>query len=257
GTKVTLYLLTGKSAEPKLVTLKREIIALPSVESQLLAENIAYIKIRNFQEDTVDDLDKNLQQLQKTPQGLRGVSLDMRNNSGGLLDQAVGVSDRFLDKGVIVATVGQGKRQREVQKARYSERDVVLCPMIVIIDAGSASGSEIVAAALKENDRALLVGDRSFGKGTVQQLIDLADGSALKLTVAKYLTPLYRDIQTLGITPDVNLIPVVLGKENILLERGTTGVLREADMRGHLHGEITPPDPPLVSLKYLATYDET
>jgi len=256
GTKVTLYLLTGKSAEPRLVTLKREKITLPSVESQLLEGNVGYIKIRNFQEDTVDDLDKNLQQLQKTPQGLRGVILDMRNNSGGLLDQAVGVSDRFLEKGVIVATVGQGKRQREVQKARYSEKDIALCPLIVIIDAASASGSEIVAAALKENDRSLTIGDRSFGKGTVQQLIDLSDGSALKLTVAKYLTPLYRDIQTLGITPDVNLVPVVLGKENILLEKGTAGALREADMRGHLHGEVNPPEPPLVSLKYLAALED-
>lgn len=257
GTKVTLYTLTGKSAESKVVTLKREIIALPSVEAQLLEENIGYIKIRNFQEDTVDDLDKHLNQLQKDSMGLRGVILDMRNNSGGLLDQAVGVSDRFLEDGIIVVTVGPGKRQREVQRARYSEKDIVRCPMIVIIDAGSASGSEIVAAALKEDDRALIVGDRSFGKGSVQQLIDLADGSALKLTVAKYLTPLYRDIQTLGITPDVNLIPVVLGKENILLERGTAGVLREVDMRSHLHGEEASPEPSLVTLKYLATYEET
>ncbi len=257
GTKVTLYLLTGKTAEPRVVALKREIIALPSVESQLLNGNIGYIKIRNFQEDTVDDLDKHIQQLQKASQGIRGVILDMRNNSGGLLDQAVGVSDRFLDKGTIVVTVGQGKRQREVQRAHYSERDIINCPMIVIIDAGSASGSEIVAAALKENERALVIGDRSFGKGTVQQLIDLADGSALKLTVAKYLTPLYRDIQTLGITPDINLIPVILGKENIILEKGTTGVLREEDMRGHLHGEVQLPEPPLVSLKYLSHPEET
>jgi carboxyl-terminal processing protease len=256
GTKVTLYLLTGKSGEPKVVTLGREIIALPSVEAQLLEGNVGYIKIRNFQEDTVDDLDKNIQQLQGASRGLKGVILDMRNNSGGLLDQAVGVSDRFLEEGIIVATVGPGKRQREVQRARYSERDVAFCPMIVIIDAGSASGSEIVAAALKENERALVIGDRSFGKGSVQQLIDLADGSALKLTVAKYLTPLYRDIQTIGVTPDVNLVPIVLGKEDILLERGTAGVLREADMRGHLHGDIVPPEPPLFSLKYLTTKEE-
>jgi carboxyl-terminal processing protease len=257
GTKVSLYILAGKSAEPKMVTLKREIIALPSVESQLLEGNIGYLKIRNFQEDTVEDLDKNLQELQKASLGLRGVILDMRNNSGGLLDQAVGVSDRFLEEGVIVVTVGPGKKQREVQRARYSERDFAHCPMIVIIDAGSASGSEIVAAALKENNRALTIGDRSFGKGTVQQLIDLADGSALKLTVAKYLTPLYRDIQTLGITADVGLVPVILNKENIQLEKGTPGILREADMRGHLHGEVTAPEPPLVSLKFLATKEET
>ncbi|HHT9121205.1 MAG TPA: MXAN_5808 family serine peptidase, partial [Candidatus Hypogeohydataceae bacterium YC41] len=257
GTKVTIYVVAGKAAEPKMVTLKREMISLPSVESQLLEGNIGYIKIRSFQEDTVEDLDKNIQQLQKASTGLRGVILDMRNNSGGLLDQAVGVSDRFLEEGIIVVTVGPGKRQRDVQRARYSEKDLTFCPMITIIDSGSASGSEIVAAALKENERALVIGDRSFGKGSVQQLYELSGTSALKLTVAKYLTPLYRDIQTLGVTPDVNLVPVILGKENIVLEKGTAGVLREEDLRGHLHGEVTPPEPALVTLKYLAAQVET
>ncbi len=261
GTKVTLHVSTVKPAESehKVVTLKREIIPLPSVEAQLLGENIGYIKIRNFQEDTVDDLDKHLQQFQKTSFGLKGIILDMRDNSGGLLDQAVGVSDRFLEEGVIIVTVGHGRRHREMLRAKYSEKDLVFCPMIVITDAGSASGSEIVAAALKENNRALLIGDRSFGKGTVQQLIDLADGSALKLTVSKYLTPLYRDIQSVGITPDVNLVPVVIApsKENILLERGTTGVQREEDVSGHIHGEEpTPPEASLASLKYLANIEE-
>ncbi|MEE9585264.1 MAG: S41 family peptidase, partial [Candidatus Brocadiales bacterium] len=117
-------------------------------------------------------------------------------------------------------------------------------------------GAEIVAAALKENSRAVLIGDRSFGKGTVQQLIDMADGSALKLTIAKYLTPLYRDIQTVGITPDISLVPVVVGKEDIYLIKGNSGILREADMQGHLHGSPSAPEEPLEILTYLHVPEE-
>lgn len=256
-TKVTLLVIREKSSEPSLVTLKREIIALPSVVSQVVEGGFCYLKVRNFQEDTVDDLDRHLQHLQKETSDLRGLVLDLRNNSGGLLDQAVGVSDRFLTEGIIVVTAGPGKRHREIQRAQESERDITDCPLVVIIDAGSASGSEIVAGALKENNRAVIIGDRSFGKGTVQQLIDMADGSALKLTVAKYLTPLYRDIQTKGITPDISLVPVVIGADTIQLLKGNSGVLREADMQGHLHGEPSLLEEPLETLKYLSAPEGT
>ncbi|MFQ5862683.1 MAG: MXAN_5808 family serine peptidase [Candidatus Brocadiales bacterium] len=256
NTKVTLLLHRGKTSEPEVVHLKRAIIALPSIESQPLGDGFGYIRIRNFQEDTAEDLDRHLKHLKSKTGDIKGLVLDMRNNSGGLLDQAIKVADKFLENGIIVVTMGPRKKHREVQIAEASEDDILTCPLIVLIDSGSASGSEIVAAALKENGRAVLIGDRTFGKGTVQQLIDMADGSALKLTIAKYLTPLYRDIQTVGVTPDISLVPVVVGKGNIYLLRGNSGVLREADMHGHLHGSPSVEEEPLDALRYLYVPEE-
>lgn len=250
-TKVTLLLHRDKTAKEETVHLKRAIIALPSIESQSLGDGYGYIRIRNFQEDTAEDLDRHIKRLGSETGKIKGLVLDMRNNSGGLLDQAIKVSDKFLEGGIIVVTTGPGKRRREIEVAKASEDDLLTCPLIVLIDSGSASGAEIVAAALKENSRAVLVGDRTFGKGTVQQLIDMADGSALKLTVAKYLTPLYRDIQSVGITPDISLVPVIVGEKDIYLARGNSGVLRESDMEGHLHGSPGAEEEPLDTLRYL------
>jgi len=255
-TKVTLLLHRDKTAKEETIQLKREIIALPSVESQSLGEGYGYIRIRNFQEDTADDLDRQIKHLSSETGKIKGIVLDMRNNSGGLLDQAIKVSDKFLDNGIIVVTTGPGKRRREVEVAKESEDDLLTCPIIILIDSNSASGAEIVAAALKENNRAVLVGDRTFGKGTVQQLIDMADGSALKLTVAKYLTPLYRDIQTIGVSPDISLVPVIVGKKDIYLVKGNSGALRESDMEGHLYGSPGVQEEPLDTLRYLKASEE-
>ncbi|MEE9200270.1 MAG: MXAN_5808 family serine peptidase [Candidatus Brocadiales bacterium] len=256
GTSVTLYLHRGKTSEPETIEIKRAVIALPSIESQPLGDGYGYIRIRSFQEDTSEDLDRHLNKLMSENGGTKGLIIDMRNNSGGLLDQAIKVSDKFLDNGIIVVTTGPGKRRREVEMAEPSKDDLLTSPIIVLIDSGSASGAEIVAAALKENGRAVVAGDRSFGKGTVQQLIDMSDGSALKLTIAKYLTPLYRDIQTIGITPDIALVPVVVGKDEILLLRGNSGVLRESDMQGHLRGTPSVQKESLETLRYLYTPKE-
>ncbi len=255
-TNVTLLISRAKTSKSETVDIKRAIIALPSIESQALEDGIGYIKIRNFQEDTAEDLDRHISRLRTENGEITGLILDMRNNSGGLLDQAIKVSDKFIDSGIIVVTTGPGKRRQDVEVAELSEGDVLTSPMVVLIDSGSASGAEIVAAALKENGRAVLVGDRSFGKGTVQQLIDMADGSALKLTIAKYLTPLYRDIQSVGVSPDISLVPVVVGKKDIHLIKGNSGVMREADMEGHLHGSPGTQEEPLYTLKYLHVPEE-
>lgn len=232
GTEVVLSVVTEKAAQPKQVALKREIIAIPTVESASLDNGVGYLKIRNFQDDTSRCLNDHLKRL-KTANKIKGLIIDLRNNSGGLLDQAIEVADKFLDKGPIVVTVGPSGHPREVKEAIKSDTDEDAYPIVVLVDAGSASGAEIVAGALKENNRAVITGDRSFGKGSVQQLIELMDGSALKLTIAKYLTPLFTDIQSVGITPDIKLVPAIIAKDNINLFRGIVA-LREEDLKQHL-----------------------
>lgn len=233
GTTVILSVLTEKASQPKQITLKREIIAIPTVESASLDNGLGYIKIRNFQDDTSQSLNEHLKRLKVSGNKIQGLIIDLRNNSGGLLDQAIEVADKFLEKGAIVVTVGPSGHPRETQEARKSDMDEIHCPIVVLVDAGSASGAEIVAGALKENNRAVIVGDRTFGKGSVQQLIELMDGSALKLTIAKYLTPELTDIQSVGITPDIQLTPVTISQDNINLFRGPIAI-RESDLKQHL-----------------------
>ena len=248
GTQVVLSVMTEKATEPKQVTLKREIIAIPTVESASLDNDLGYIKIRNFQDDTSQCLNEHLKRLKTSNNRIKGLIIDLRNNSGGLLDQAIEVADKFIEKGPIVVTVGPSGHPREIQEARKTDTDEGPYPIVVLVDAGSASGAEIVAGALKENNRAVIVGDRSFGKGSVQQLIELMDGSALKLTIAKYLTPLFTDIQSVGITPDIKFIPATVIKDNINLFRGIVA-LREEDLKQHLD-EHPKGDTPFATIKY-------
>jgi len=233
GTNVTLSVLKHKAVQPKLVTVKREIIVIPTVESASLNGGFGYIRIRNFQDDTSERLGEHLSQLKKEISKINGLIIDLRNNSGGLLDQAIKVSDKFLPGCPIVVTVGPGGHPREIVDAKEAKTDEEKYPLVVLVDAGSASGAEIVAGALKENKRAIIIGDRTFGKGSVQQLIELMDGSALKLTIAKYLTPLFTDIQSFGITPNIRLVPVTVARDNINLFHGIAAI-REKDLKKHL-----------------------
>lgn len=255
GTTVILSTLTEKSSQPKAITLKREIIAIPTVESASLDNGLGYIKIRNFQDDTSQALNEHLKRLKDSNKKIRGLIVDLRNNSGGLLDQAIEVADKFLDQGVIVVTVGPSGHPREAQDARKTETDENNYPIVVLVDAGSASGAEIVAGALKENNRAIIVGDKTFGKGSVQQLIELMDGSALKLTIAKYLTPELTDIQSVGIMPDIQLTPVTISKDSINMFRGPIA-LREVDLKQHLD-EHPKDEIPYATLKYFLEIKET
>ena len=185
---------------------------------------------------------------------LKGLILDLRNNSGGLLGQAIAVADKFLSSGLIVITVEPMGKQK-IQKAKKSSRDLSKCPMVVIIDAGSASGAEIVAGALKDNNRAPLIGDTSFGKGSIQQLIDLINsGAALKLTVGKYLTPNFTDIQSVGIAPDIMLVQSQVSKDEIILFNENPH-FREEDLKKHL-GEHTDAELPYEKVRYLVHVDE-
>jgi carboxyl-terminal processing protease len=201
GTKVTLTIIRDGLAEPRQVTLTRETIEVKSVRSMDLEGGIGYVRVSSFQERTGRDLERVLGQMEKA--GTRAVVLDLRNNPGGLLNQAVSVADKFLDKGqLIVYTEGRTKGNDLRFTAEHSNGFPRL-PMVVLVNGGSASASEIVAGALQDHKRAVILGTPTFGKGSVQTVIPLSDGSGLRLTTAKYYTPGGRMIHQRGILPDI------------------------------------------------------
>jgi len=201
GSKVTISILREGPSEPVDITLVREVIEVHSVRSKDLGDGIYYARITSFQEKTSKDLEKALEQAQKA--GDAALILDLRNDPGGLLNQAVAVSDMFLDKGqLIVYTQGRIKNQDLRFTAEHSN-GLPKWPMVVLVNGGSASASEIVAGALQDWKRAVLIGTKTFGKGSVQTVIPLSDGSGLRLTTAKYFTPRGRSIHGIGITPDI------------------------------------------------------
>jgi len=214
GSKVTISILREGSPEPMDVTLVRERIEVHSVRSKDLGDGMYYVRITSFQEKTSKDLEKALEQAQKA--GTTALILDLRTDPGGLLNQAVAVSDMFLDKGqLIVYTQGRIKNQDLRFTAEHSN-GLPKWPMVVLVNAGSASASEIVAGALQDWKRAVLIGTKTFGKGSVQTVIPLSDGSGLRLTTAKYFTPRGRSIHGIGITPD---IVVELPKPDVTAQR--------------------------------------
>jgi carboxyl-terminal processing protease len=214
GSKVTISILREGSPEPMDIPLVRETIEVHSVRSKDLGDGIYYVRITSFQEKTSKDLEKALEQAQKA--GDAALILDLRNDPGGLLNQAVAVSDMFLDKGqLIVYTQGRIKNQDLRFTADHSN-GLPKWPMVVLVNGGSASASEIVAGALQDWKRAVLIGTKTFGKGSVQTVIPLSDGSGLRLTTAKYFTPRGRSIHGIGITPD---IVVELPKPDLTAQR--------------------------------------
>ena len=194
-----------KGREPFDVKLTRALIRVQSVRSHLIGDDIGYIRITSFTEQTDVGLNNAIKNIKQQAGGkLRGVVLDLRNNPGGLLDQAVAVSDAFLDKGEIVST--RGRRPDDAQRYNAQPGDIAAgLPLAVLINGGSASASEIVAGALQDHHRAVLVGTRSFGKGSVQTIIPLPGHGAMRLTTARYYTPSGRSIQAKGIEPDIRV----------------------------------------------------
>jgi carboxyl-terminal processing protease len=228
GAKVRLTLMREGFLSPQEMTLIRDHIPLVSVEGALYS-GIGHLRVKTFQERTDYYLRKELDRLRKlNGKELSGVVLDLRNNPGGLLDQAVAVSDRFLPGNLTIVTT-QGRAGRNSTEERSKDRDTEKpYPMVVLVNAGSASASEIVAGALQDHGRAVVLGTQTFGKGSVQTVIELEDGSGLKLTIARYYTPKGRSIQELGITPDY------------VVEAGETSeksVPREKDLRRHFKRE--------------------
>ncbi|MBF0442931.1 MAG: S41 family peptidase [Oligoflexales bacterium] len=208
-------------------TLTREIIKVKSVRGAWLGEGILYARVSSFQDNTTEELEE---ELKKRKEKLKGVILDLRDNPGGLLDQAVRMADLFIESGIIVSTVGRSRQNVEREFA-HKRGTYSGFPMILLINGGSASASEIVAGALQDHERALVMGTTSFGKGSVQTLVSLPDGSGLKITVARYYTPKDRSIQAKGIQPDIiveKIEPNEDGRGKMLVPK------KEADLKGHI-----------------------
>ncbi|HRE89900.1 MAG TPA: MXAN_5808 family serine peptidase [Myxococcota bacterium] len=258
GSEVTLWIARPPATDAKPFKIVRREIQLPSVEAEHLGDGIGWLYIRSFQENTDQDLITALEQLDRQMGGLKGLVLDMRDNPGGLLDKAVAVSDAFLPSGTIVTTVRDAGRERDESHATLGETRSRL-PLIVLVNRQSASASEIVAGALKRNDRALVVGQRTFGKGSVQVVYRI-DEAALKLTVAQYLTPGDVSIQGVGIVPDIDLVTLKLpelagkaatfdGRMDLRPIPETAG--GEQSLSSHLSSDRTRDDKPSVTLRLL------
>ena len=207
GSKVTITIMREGLTKPKDFTLVRDVIPIRSVRYELLDKNYGYIRISQFQDKTDSDFEKAMKALEEESKGkLYGLVLDLRNNPGGLLDQAVKISDRFIDSGTIVSI--DGRREEVKQKwVAHPEGTMPRYPLVVLVNGGSASGAEIVAGAIQDHGRGILVGTQTFGKGSVQTIIPLKDGAGLRLTTARYYTPNGRSIQAKGIVPDIIVKP--------------------------------------------------
>ncbi len=236
GSEVTISIHRQGWEDLREFTLVRDIIPVQSVRSVFIDEGIAYVRITNFQSHTTDDYIEMLGTLQES-QTIMAMILDLRNNPGGLLNQAVSIADLFLESGLIVYTKGRTEEQNIVFAAHQSGT-LSEVPLIVLVNEGSASASEIVAGAIQDHKRGIILGTRTFGKGSVQTIIPLQGGAGLRMTTAKYFTPSGRSIQAQGIVPDIEVpyIAYVAEQEN---EQSSSTFPREADLRNHfLNTEI-------------------
>lgn len=230
GSKITLTVVREGADAPLKMTLVRAVIKVQSVKSRLLEKNYGYVRISSFQSGTGESLKESLANLKKENSGrLKGLVLDLRNNPGGVLNAAVDVSDAFLKSGLIVYT--EGRIENSEMRFNASPDDLIDgAPIVVLINAGSASASEIVAGALQDQKRAIIMGEKSFGKGSVQTILPTSNGAAVKLTTARYYTPSGRSIQAEGIEPDIALANVKLES----LEKIDFDPVKEADLSHHL-----------------------
>ncbi len=238
GTDISITIAREGVENPLTFTLTRDLITRKSASVKTLEPGFGYLRISNFQTNTANDAQLVLETLIKENNGeLKGLILDLRNNPGGLLNGAVAVTDLFLEEGLIVYTEGRINDSR----LSFNAKPVDIlnhAPMIVLVNGGSASASEIVAGALQDHKRAIIVGQKTFGKGSVQTILPMMNDSALKLTTARYFTPAGRSIQASGIQPDILIDQVKIEKleENVL-------AVSEANLSGHLSNETTSADP--------------
>ena len=233
GAEVVITIIRKELSEPVDFKLIRDIIPIESVRSIVLKPGYGYIRITNFQDNTTNDLELALQELESGDVPLKGLVVDLRNNPGGLLNQAIEVSDRFLQQGEIVSIKGRLKRHTKIFNA-HKNKIKRNYPIVVLINGGSASASEIVAGALQDHKRALILGTTSFGKGSVQTVETLRDGYGLKYTIARYYTPSGRSIQAQGIVPDIEVKYKIIGNEDT--DDGMR-MLKEKDLKNHLEAE--------------------
>lgn len=238
GTKVVLTIMREEFTKPRDFVITRATIAIKSVRTKTLEPGYGYVRLSQFQSSTARDLRKEIAKLEKDNKPLKGLVLDLRNNPGGLLDQAVKVSDEFLNEGLIVYTGGRLKSQDMRFEAHMNTRPHSY-PVVVLVNEGSASAAEIVAGALQDHKRAVVVGVKTFGKGSVQTVMPLRNGAALRLTTAIYYTPSGRSIQAKGIEPDIVVAREL--PETIEDERGGPKAIREQDLKNHMDGDEQEP----------------
>lgn len=234
GTSIEITILREETADPLEFNLVRDVIPMDSVRQIMLKPGYGYLWVTNFRENTTDEVRKALADLEKKADPLKGLILDLRDNPGGLLTQAISLADVFLEEGRIVSIRGRDEKEESVYSAEF-DKDEPDYPIVLLINGGSASASEIVAGALQDNGRALVLGTTSFGKGSVQTVRPLRDGYGLKYTIARYYTPGGRSIQADGIHPDLVV-------KRRLLDESTGGVdvrrIKEGDLKNHLPGDM-------------------
>ncbi|MFO1352776.1 MAG: S41 family peptidase [Gammaproteobacteria bacterium] len=230
NTAVNLTVVREGEEKPLKFTIMRDIIQVKSVKSRLLDPGYGYVRITQFQSHTATDMRESLDRLRTdNKSALKGLVIDLRNNPGGVLNGAVEIADTFLEDGLIVYTDGRGSGSKQSFKATPGDA-LQGAPIVVLVNSGSASASEIVAGALQDHRRAIIMGERTFGKGSVQTILPLGNGTAVKLTTARYFTPNGRSIQAQGIEPDIKLESLRLAQA----EQGDINPLKEADLSRHL-----------------------
>ncbi|MFH1980935.1 MAG: S41 family peptidase [Pseudomonadota bacterium] len=234
GSMVKVTVLREGVSEPLDFTLERDVIPIQSVRGLTIAPGYGYVQVTHFRDQTTGDLEKALEQIEKENKGLKGLILDLRDNPGGVLPQAIQMSDLFLKSGRILSIKGRLEQHNKTYDAHDDANDQ-MAPLVVLINGGSASASEIVAGALQDHHRAILLGTTSFGKGSVQTVEALRDGYALKLTIARYYTPSGRSIQAKGIEPDIEVPFMVIDRAAKLAENRS--MLKERDLQNHLEAE--------------------
>jgi len=231
GTEVVVTIAREEVKKPTDFKIIRDIIPVESVKAIVLKPGYGYIWVTNFRDSTTDDLVSGLKKLESNKMPLKGIILDLRDNPGGLLNQAIKVSDLFIEKGTILSI--KGRKEKNTQNYKATTNKVKRnYPIVLLINGGSASASEIVAGALQDQKRALILGTSSFGKGSVQSVEKLRDGYGLKLTIARYYTPSGRSIQAKGIQPDIIVKRRFIDKED--MDDISDGLLKEKDLQNHL-----------------------
>ncbi|MEX0798792.1 MAG: S41 family peptidase, partial [Bacteriovoracaceae bacterium] len=243
GAEIHLGISREGAKGVKHFTLKREIIKIKPVKSALISDHYAFIRLTQFQRRAASEIEKSLKTLKKKAKkngGLKGIVLDLRSNPGGLLDQAVDVSSLFLKEGVVVSTEARDPNNKDIRYVKKSGYKDLKTPIVVLVNGASASASEIVAGALQDHKRAIIMGSQTFGKGSVQTVAKIDEENGVKLTIAQYMTPKNRKIQALGIEPDIALSEV---DAKVLAENKMSNqFVREKDLRNHLTATIETPE---------------
>ena len=228
GTPIELMIVREGESKPLTIKIVRGTITIESVYAKSIGNDIQYVRVTSFDKKVVDEVTKAIK---KRKQTTKGIVLDLRNNPGGLLDQAVGLVDLFVDEGDIVSQKGRNRADDEIYSAS-SKNTITDVPLVVLVNGGSASASEIVSGSLQDHKRAIVVGQNTFGKGSVQVVLPITEEEAIKLTIARYYLPSGRTIQALGVKPDIEVFP---GEVNV---NKNEFAIKEADLKKHLEEEL-------------------